>query len=126
MDGFPLSTTSISNSVDVISSSFPNVNIVISNVSHSLLSISLIGKCERKVEIMVIVSSKCTKIYIEESIILEKKKIRNGGQQFKIPVVISVINRDAVCHSRTIQALIDTGSEFTILNTRIIVDQLMT
>ena len=42
------------------------------------------------------VSRKCTKMDAEETVVLEEKKIGNGGQQFKIPVVISYINRDAV------------------------------
>ena len=60
--GFPLSTNTFSNLVDVISSSFPNVNVDISNVFHSLSSISLVGKGKRKVEETVMVSSKCTKM----------------------------------------------------------------
>ena len=125
MYGFPLSTNSFSNSVDVISSSFPHVNVDISNVSHGLSFISLVGKGKRKAEETVMVASKCTKMDAEETVVSEEKKIGNGGQRFKIPVVISSINRDAVSCSRTIQALIDTGSVLTILNTRTIVDPLM-
>ena len=102
MDGFPLSTNSISNSVDVISSSFPNVNVEISNVSHSLSSISLVGNGKRKAEERVMVSSKCTKMDAEETVVSEGKKIGNGEQRFKVPVVISWINRDAVSCSRTV------------------------
>ena len=80
MDGFPLSTNGVSNSVDVISSSFPNVNVDISNVFHSLSSISLVGKGKRKAEETVMVSNKCTKMDAEEAVVLEEKKIGNGGQ----------------------------------------------
>ena len=125
MDGFPLSTNSFSNSVDVISSSFPNVNVDISNGSHSLSSIALVGKGERKSEETLMVSSKCTKMDAEETVVSEEKKIGNGGQRFRILVVISWIDRDAVSCSRTVQALIDTGSELIILNARTIVDQLI-
>ena len=110
MDGFLLSTNSVSNSVDVILSSFPNVNVDISNVSHSLSSISLVGKGKRKAEETVMVSSQCTKMDAEETVVSEEKKIGNGRQRFKIPVVISWINRDAVSCSRTVQALTDTRS----------------
>ena len=48
MDGFLLSTNSFSNSVDVILSSLPNVNIDISNVSYSLLSISWLEKVKKR------------------------------------------------------------------------------
>ena len=80
MDGFPLSPSSFSNSVDVISSSFPNVNVDISNVSHSLLFIYLVGKGKRTAEEMGMGSSKCTKMDAEETIVSEEKKIGNGGQ----------------------------------------------
>ena len=96
MDGFPLSTNSFSNSVDVISSSFPNINIDICNVSHSLSSISLVRKGKRKAEETVMVSSKCTKMDAEETVVSEENNIGNGGHRFKIPVVISWINRDVV------------------------------
>ena len=125
MDGFPLSTNGFSNSVYVNSSVFPNINVDISNVSHSLSSVSLVGKGKRKVEDTVIVPKKSFKIDQEETVRSEEKKIGNGGQRFKIPMIISCINRDAVLCSRTVQALIDTGSELTILNVRTIVDQLM-
>ena len=104
---------------------FPNVNVDISNVSYSLSPISLVGQVKRKVKKMVMVSNKCTKVYAEKTIVLEEKKIGNDRQQFKIPVVISHINRDAVSCSKTIQALIDTRSQLTILNERATVDQLM-
>ena len=125
IDGFPLSTNSFSNSVDIISSSFPNVNVDISNVSHSLSSIFLVGKGKTKVDESVMVSNKCSKMDAGETVVSEEKKIGNGRQRFKIPVVISCINRDAVSCSRAVQALFDTGSELTILNARTIVHQLM-
>ena len=125
MDGFPLSTDSFPNSVDVISSSFPNVNVDIYNVSHSLSSISLVDKGKRKAEETVMVSSKCTTMNAEETVVLEEKKIGNGGHRFKIPIAISWINKDAVSCPQNVQALIDTGSELTILNARTIVDQLI-
>ena len=80
MDGFPLSTNSFSNSVDVILSSLPNVNIDISNVSHSLLSSSWVGKGKKKAEETVMVSRKYTKIDTEETVVSEEKKIGNGRQ----------------------------------------------
>ena len=125
MDGLPLCTNSFFDSGDVILSSFPNVNVYISNVSHSLASISLVGTGNRLAKETVMVSSKCTKMDAEETVISREKKIGNGGQRFKIPVVISWINRDAVSCSRTVQALIDTASELTILYAKTIVDQPM-
>ena len=89
MDGFPLSINSFSNLVDVISSFFPVVNVNISNGSHSVSSVPLVGKAKRKAEKTVMVSSKGTKMVVEETIVLEEKNIGNGGQRFKIPVVIS-------------------------------------
>ena len=68
MNGFPVSTNSFSNSVDVISSSFPNVNVDNCNISHSLLSVSFVGKCKRKAEEIVMVSNKCTKMDTEETV----------------------------------------------------------
>ena len=125
MDGLPLCTNSFSDLGDVILSSFPNVNVNISNVSHCLSSISLVGTGNRLAKETVMVSSKCTKMDAEETVISREKKIGNDGQQFKIPVVISWINRDAVSCSRTVQALIDTASELTILYPKTIVDQPM-
>ena len=76
-------------------SSFPEVNVDISNVFHSHLSVSLIGKVKRNSEGMRMVSNKCTKMYAEETIKSQEQRIGNGRPQFKIPIVISGINRDA-------------------------------
>ena len=80
MDGFPLSTNCFSNSINNISSVFPNVNIDISNISHSLSPVSLVGKGKRKTEDTVMVPQKCTKMDEEDTILSEEKKIGNGGQ----------------------------------------------
>ena len=80
IDGFPLSSNHLSNSVDIISSSFPGFSVDISNISYSLSSVSVVGKGKRMAEEMMIVSSKCTKIDVEETVVSEEKKIGDGGQ----------------------------------------------
>ena len=55
----------------------------------------------------------------------EEKRLGTGGLKCRIPVVISWCDRDNIHRSSQINALLDTGAEITILNTHLVIDQLM-
>ena len=55
----------------------------------------------------------------------EEKRLGTGGLKCRIPVVISWFDRDNIHRSGQISALLDTGAEITIINTGLVVDQLM-
>ena len=56
-----------------------------------------------------------------------KKRIRikEDGNKFRIPVTSSWSDRDSKACTKDLNVLVDTGSEITIINTRMVVDQLM-
>ena len=55
-----------------------------------------------------------------------KKRIRikEDGNKFRIPVTSSWSDRDSKACTKDLNVLVDTGSEITIINTRMVVDQL--
>jgi hypothetical protein len=105
--GFPLSRSdSYVHSIDVIS---------------NMSSLSL-GSKRRMEDSDIEVSGKKVKL-LEET--MEEKTLAKGGMKFRIPIVISWFNRDKVFCSKTIDALIDTGAEITIVNARMVQDDMM-
>ena len=51
--------------------------------------------------------------------------MKEDGHKFRIPVTLSWSNRDGILCTKELNVLVDTGSEITIINTRMIVDQPM-
>ena len=52
-------------------------------------------------------------------------RIKEDGHKFRIPVTLSWSDRDSKACTKELNVLVDTGSEITIINTRMVVDQLM-
>ena len=62
----------------------------------------------------------------DESEPSEKRvRIKEDGHKFRIPVTLSWSDRDNKACTKELNVLVDTGSEITIINTRMVVDQLM-
>ena len=55
----------------------------------------------------------------------KRVRIKEDGNKFRIPVTLSWSNRDQISCTKELNVLVDTGSEITIINTRMVVDQLM-
>ena len=55
----------------------------------------------------------------------KRVSINEDGHKFRIPVTLSWSNRDGNLCTKEPNVLVDTGSEITIINTRMVVDQLM-
>ena len=51
--------------------------------------------------------------------------IKEDGHKFRIPVTLSWSDRDSKACTKELNVLVDTGSEITIINTRLVVDQVM-
>ena len=121
MEGFQnTSSVVFSNSQLNVIPSFPNNP---NSISNKLSSISLDGKRKRKdIDIDV---NKSIRMDTEVRVNAEEKKMRNSGDKFRIPVVLAWINQSGISCTRNINSLIDTGSEITVMNARIIGEQLM-
>ena len=52
-------------------------------------------------------------------------RIKEKGHKFRILVTLSWSNRDGILCTKELNILVDTGSEITIINARMVVDQLM-
>ena len=61
----------------------------------------------------------------EVTVKAEEKKMRNSEDKFRIPVVLAWINQSGISCTRNVNSLIDTGSEITVMNARMIGEQLM-
>ena len=121
MEGFQnTSSVVFSNAQSNVFSSFPNNP---NSISNKLSSISLDGKRKRQ-DIDVDVN-KSARMDTEFAVNAEEKKMRNSGDKFRIPVVLAWINQNGISCTRNVNSLIDTGSEITVMNTRMIVEQLM-
>ena len=55
----------------------------------------------------------------------KRVRIKEDGHKFRIPVTLSWSNRDRISCTKELNVLVDTGSEITIINTRMVVDQPM-
>ena len=55
----------------------------------------------------------------------KRVRIKEDGHKCRIPVTLSWSDRDSKACTKELNVLVDTGSEITIINTRMIVDQLM-
>ena len=55
----------------------------------------------------------------------KRVRINEEGHKFRVPVTLSWSNRDGILCTKELNVLVDTGSEITIINMRIVVDQLM-
>ena len=55
----------------------------------------------------------------------KRVRIKEDGHKFRIPVTLSWSDRDAKACTKELNVLVDTGSEITIINARMVVDQLM-
>ena len=55
----------------------------------------------------------------------KRVRIKEDGHKFRIPVTLSWSNRDGISCTKELNVLVDTGSEITIINTRMVVNQLM-
>ena len=55
----------------------------------------------------------------------EEKKMPNSGDKLRIPVLLAWINESGISCTRSVNSRIDTGSEITVLNARMIGEQLM-
>ena len=121
MEGFQnTSSVVFSNSQSNVFPSFPdNPN----SISNKLSSISLDGKRKRQ-DIDVDVK-KSARMDTEIAVNAEEKKMRNSGDKFRIPVVLAWINQNEISCTRNVNSLIDTGSEITVMNARMIGEQLM-
>ena len=51
--------------------------------------------------------------------------MRSSGDKFRIPVVLAWINQSGISCTSNVNYCIDTGSEITVINTRMIGEQLM-
>ena len=121
IEGFQnTSSVVFSNSQSSVFPSFPNNP---NSISNKLSSISLDGKCKRQ-DIDVDVN-KSARMDTEVAVNGEEKKMRNSGDKFRIPVVLAWINQNAISCTRNVNSLIDTGSEITVMNARMIGEQLM-
>ena len=69
--------------------------------------------------------NKSAQMDTEVKVNAEEKKMRNSGDKFRIPVVLAWINQSGISCTRNINSLIDTGSEITVMNARMIGEQLM-
>ena len=121
MEGFQ-NTSSIvfSNSHLNVFPSFPNNP---KSISNKLSSISLNGK--RKGQNIDVDVNKSARMDTEVKVNAEEKKMRNSGDKFRIPVVLAWINQSGISCTRNVNSLIDTGSEITVMNARMIGEQLM-
>ena len=61
----------------------------------------------------------------EVTVNTEEKKMRNSWVKFRIPVVLAWINQSGISCTRNVNSLIDSGSEITVMNARMIGEQLM-
>ena len=105
---------------DVFSNSTVNVVPVSSSISNLLSSVSLKrSRIESEEKDNGHVGKRAKEMDSEE------KCLGTGGLKCRISVVISWFNRDNIFCSKEINALLDTGAEITILNSRLVVDQLM-
>ena len=121
MEGFQnTSSVVFSNSQSNVVPAFPNNP---NSKSNKLSSISLNGKRKRQDRDVDV--NKCARMDTELAVNAEKKKMRNSGDKFRIPVVLVCINQSGISCTRNVNSLIDTGSEITMMNTRMIVEQLM-
>ena len=121
MEGFQnTSSVVFSNAQSNVLSSFPNNP---NSISNKLSSISLEGKRKRQ-DIDVDVN-KSARMDTEFAVNAEEKKMRNSGDKFRIPVVLAWINQSGISCTRNVNSLIDTGSEITVMNARMIGEQLM-
>ena len=55
----------------------------------------------------------------------KRVRIKEDGHKFRIPVTLSWSNRDRISCTKELNVLVDTGSKITIINTRMVVDQLI-
>ena len=116
-----------SNSHSRLLSVFPSIDSVLSSSSQTqvnvlssrLDSLSLVRKRKGMEDMDAIVSKKRAKEDMEE------KRLKDGGHRFRVPVVISWVNKYNESCSRNVFALVDTGADITIINARVIIDQLM-
>ena len=121
MEGFQnTSSVVFSNSQSNVFPSFPNNP---NSISNTLSSISLDGKRKRQ-DIDVDVN-KSARMDTEVAVNAEEKKMGNSGDKFSIPVVLAWINQSGISCTRNVNSLIDTGSEITVMNARMIGEQLM-
>ena len=121
MEGFQNTPSVVcSNSQSNVFLSFPNNS---NSISNKLSSISLDGK--RKRQDTDIDVNKSARMDTEIAVNAEEKKMRNFGDKFRIPVVLAWINQSGISCTRNVNSLIDTGSEITVMNTRMIGEQLM-
>ena len=121
MEGFQnTSSVVFSNAQSNVFPSFPNNP---NPISNKLSSISLDGKRKRQdIDIDV---NKNARMDTEVTVNAEEKKMRNSGDKFRIPVVLAWINQSGISCTRNVNSLIDTGSEITVMNARMIGEQLM-
>ena len=114
------SSVVFSNSQSNVFPSLPNNPISISN---KWSSISFDGKRKRQdIDSDV---NKSAPMDTEVTVNVEEKKMRNSGDKFTIPVVLAWINQSGISCTRNIISLIDTGSEITVMNARMIGEQLI-
>ena len=112
------SSVVFSNSQSNVFPSFPNNP---NSISNKLSRISLDGKRKRQ-DIDVDVN-KSARMDTEVTVNAEEKKMRNSGDKFRIPVVLAWINQSGMSCTRNVNSLIDTGSEITVMNARMIGEQ---
>ena len=55
----------------------------------------------------------------------KRVRIKEDGHELRIPVTLQWSNRDSKACTKELNVLVDTGSEITIINTRLVVDQVM-
>ena len=121
IEGFQnTSSVVFSNCQSHVFPSFPNNP---NSISNKLCSISLDGKLRRQ-DIAVDVN-KSARMDKEVTVNAEEKKMRNSGDKFRIPVVLGWINQSGISCTRNVNCLIDTGSEITVMNARMIGEHLM-
>ena len=121
MEGFQnTSSVVFSNSRSNVFPSLPNNP---NSISNKLSSICLDGKRKRQdIDIDV---NKSARMDTEVAVNAEEQKMRNSGNKFRIPVVLAWINQRGISCTRNVNSLIDTGSEITVMNARMIGEQLM-
>ena len=112
MEGFPnTSSTVFSNSQSNVFPSFLNNP---NSILIKLSSISVEGKHKR--QNIAIKLNKSTWVDTEVTVNAEEKKMRNSGDNFRIPVVLGWINQSGISCTRNVNSIIDTGSEITVIN----------
>ena len=69
--------------------------------------------------------NKSTRMDTKVIVNTEKKAMRNSGDKFRIPIVLAWIIQSGISCTGHVNSHIDTGNEITVMNARMIGEQLM-